>query len=66
MHGSCRSMTAKRIIWTVALGALLICAGETGSARSDLCPGSLMDGTLKIPGTAALRLKASTDGDGAT
>ena len=51
---------------TVALTALLIYAGETGSALSDLCPGPLLDGTLTIPGTATLQLKASTDGGGAT
>jgi hypothetical protein len=53
-----------RIAGTVALVALLIYAGGTGSALGDLCPAPLMDGTLTIPNKATLQLKASTeDGD---
>jgi len=57
---------ATKITRTVVLVALLIYAGVTGGARSDLCPGQSLDGTLTIPGTATLQLKASTDGGGAT
>ena len=46
-----------------ALVALLIYASGTGSALSDLCPAPLLDGTLTIPDTATLQLKASTHGD---
>ena len=47
----------------VALVALLIYASGTGSALCDLCPAPLLDGTLTIPHTATLQLKASTHGD---
>ena len=48
----------------IALVALLIYAGGTDSALCDLCPAPLLEGALKIPDTATLRLKASTqDGD---
>ena len=52
-----------KIIRPIALVALLIYASKTGSARCDLCPAPLLDGTLTIPGTATLQLKASTHGD---
>ena len=45
--------------------ALLIYATGTGSALCDLCPALLLDGTLTIPDTATLQLKAATHG-GAT
>jgi hypothetical protein len=49
---------------TAALVALLIYASGTSSALCDLCPGPFLDGTLTIPDTAVLQLKASThDGD---
>ena len=51
---------------TVALVALMIYASGTGSALCDLCPAPLLDGTLTIPGTARLQLKASTHGGDAT
>jgi hypothetical protein len=63
--GSCRPMDTK-VTRMVALVALLIYASETGSALSDLCPGPSLDGTLTIPNTATLQLKASTDGGDAT
>ena len=37
-------------------------AGQV-SALCDLCPAPLLDGTLTIPDTATLHLKASTHGD---
>lgn len=46
--------------------ALLIYASGTGSARCDLCPAPLLDGTLTMPDTATLQLKASTRGGDAT
>ena len=53
-----------KITWTGALVALLIYASGIGSALCDLCPAPLLDGTLTIPNTATLQLKASTqDGD---
>ncbi|HEY6431242.1 MAG TPA: hypothetical protein VIZ17_04615 [Acetobacteraceae bacterium] len=45
--------------------ALLIYATGTGRALCDLCPALLLDGTLSIPDTATLELKAATHG-GAT
>jgi hypothetical protein len=51
---------------TAALVALLIYVSGTGSALCDLCPAPLLDGTLTIPHTAALQLKASTQGGDAT
>ena len=51
---------------TVAFVALLIYAGGTGNALCDLCPAPLLDGTLTIPGTATLQLKATTQGGDAT
>jgi hypothetical protein len=55
-----------KITRTVALIALLIYAGGTGSALCDLCPAPLLGGTLTIPDTATLQLKASTHGGDAT
>jgi hypothetical protein len=52
-----------KITRTVALVALLIYAGGTGSALCDLCPAPLLDGTLTTLDTATLQLKASTHGD---
>ena len=57
--GSCRLMDTR----LTQMVALLIFAGGTGSALGDLCPAPLLDGTLTIPNTAALQLKASTHGD---
>ena len=51
-----------KITRPVALVALIYATG-TGSALCDLCPAPLLDGTLTIPGTATLQLKASTNGD---
>jgi hypothetical protein len=50
----------------ITLVALLIYASGTSSALCDLCPGPLLDGTLTIPDTATLQLKASTHGGDAT
>ena len=55
-----------KVARTVALVALLIYATGTGSALCDLCPAPLLDGTLTIPDTATLQLKASTHGGDAT
>ena len=55
-----------KITRTVALVSLLIYASGTGSALCDLCPAPLLDGTLTIPDTATLQLKASTHGGDAT
>jgi hypothetical protein len=55
-----------KITRAVALVALLIYASGTGSALCDLCPAPLLDGTLTIPDTATLQLKASTHGGDAT
>jgi hypothetical protein len=55
-----------KITRAVALVALLIYARGTGSALCDLCPAPLLDGTLTIPDTATLQLKASTHGGDAT
>ena len=63
--GSCRLMDTK-ITRTAAWVALLIYASGTGSALCDLCPAPLLDGTLTIPDTATLQLKASTQGGDAT
>jgi hypothetical protein len=52
-----------KIARAVALVALLIYASGTGSALCDLCPAPLLDGTLTIPNTATLQLKASTQAD---
>lgn len=46
--------------------ALLIYASGTSSALCDLCPGPLLDGTLTIPDTTTLQLKASTHDGAAT
>ena len=62
--GSCRLMDTKAAR-TVALAALLIYVTGTASALCDLCPALLLDGTLTIPDTATLQLKAATHG-GAT
>ena len=52
-----------KIARAVALVALLIYASGTGSALCDLCPAPLLDGTLTIPNTGTLQLKASTQAD---
>ncbi len=62
---ACRLMDIK-FIRKLSLVAFLIYAGGTGYALCDLCPAPLMDGTLTIPDTATLKLKASTHGGDAT
>lgn len=52
-----------KITRTAALAALLIYVSGTSRALCDLCPAPLLDGTLTIPDTATLQLKASTHGD---
>lgn len=51
---------------TTALAALLMHAGGAGSARSDLCPAPLWEGTMTIPDTSTQQLEAATHGGDAT